>query len=188
VLCMAKNNNVSKWTEDWMPVKSIMNGMIQLDDGNIVTGIKVEPKNIFILDVDQENAVIYGLRNFYNMLDYEFWLISADRPVDINVYLSELQLLYNKAQNGAIRKLIMQDINKANQFMSSQYNVVDTEYFIVFKEKKMEIVQKRIHQLISSLANCGINSAQISNDDIRVLLDNFLNGGTSTTFGTVMAA
>ena len=186
---MAKANKtaVSKWTEDWMPVKTITNGMIQLDNGEIVTGIKVEPKNIFILDIDQENSVIYGLRNFYNMLDYEFWLISADRPVDINVYLSELQILYNKENNGAIRKLIMQDINKANQFMSNQYNVVDTEYFIIFKEKKSDIVQKRLHNLISSLANCGINSAQISNDDIRVLLDNFLNGGNSVTFGTVMA-
>jgi len=169
-----------------MPVRSILNGMIQLDDGTFVTGVKVEPKNIFILDPEQENAVIYGLRNFYNMLDYEFWLVSADRPVDINVYLSELQILYGKAQSGQVRKLIMQDINKANSFMSSQYNVVDTEYFILFKEKKMEIVQKRLHNLISSLANCGINSSQVSNDDLRVLLDNFLNGGASANFGTVI--
>ena len=119
-------------------------------------------------------------------MDYEFWLIVADRPVDINVYLSQLQVLYNNSQSSAIRKLIIQDINKANLFMSQEYNVVDTEYFILFKEKKLEIVQKRLHNLISNLSTCGLNSTQVSNSDLRMLLDNFFNGGQPTTLGTVM--
>lgn len=183
------NSNIkidSKFTEDWVPIKSIMNGMIQLDNGYYVTGIKVEPKNIFIMDQGTQDNVIFNLRNFYNMIDYEFWLVVADRPVDINIYLAQLQLLYSKTNNGAIRKIIMQDIDKANMFMGAEYNVVDTEFYILFKEKRMEIVQKRIHNLIAALANCSINSSQVSNSDIRMILDNFLNGGITTMFGTVM--
>lgn len=182
-----KNKKVaSKYTEDWVPIKQIMNGMIQLDSGEYVTGVKVAPKNIFILDQDTQSNVIYNLRNFYNTMDYEFWLIVADRPVDINVHLSQLQVLYNNSTSSAIRKLIIQDINKANMFMSAEYNVVDTEYFILFKEKKLEIVQKRIHNLISNLSTCGLNSTQVSNNDLRMLIDNFFNGGQATTLGTVM--
>ena len=175
----------SKYTEDWVPIKNIMNGMIQLDNGYYVTGIKVSPKNIFILDPGERENVLFNLQNFYNMIDYEFWLVVADRPVDINLYLSQLQLLYQRCNDGAIRKLIMQDLNKANAFMGAEYNVVDTEYFILFKEKKLEIVQKRIHNLIGGLANASINSSQVSNSDLRMILDNFLNGGMTTTFGTV---
>ncbi len=175
----------SKYTEDWVPIKNIMNGMIQLDNGYFVTGIKVAPKNIFILDQGERNNVIFNLQNFYNMIDYEFWLVVADRPVDINLYLSQLQLLYQKSMSGAVRKLLMQDINKANSFMGAEFNVVDTEYFILFKEKKQEIIQKRLHNLISGLANATINSTQVSNADLRMILDNFLNGGMTTTFGTV---
>ena len=29
--------------------------------------------------------------------------------------------------------------------MSAEYNVVDTEYYILFKEKKMDVIQKRLH-------------------------------------------
>ncbi len=183
---MAKSKVTSKFTEDWVPIKQIMNGMIQLDSGEYVTGVKVAPKNIFILDQDTQNNVIYNLRNFYNTMDYEFWLIVADRPVDINVHLSHLQVLYNNSNSSAIRKLIMQDINKANMFMSQEYNVVDTEYFILFKEKKLEIVQKRIHNLINNLSTCKLNSSQVSNNDLRMLIDNFFNGGQATTLGTVM--
>lgn len=175
----------SKFTEDWVPIKNIMNGMIQLENGQYVTGIKVAPKNIFILDVGERDNILFNLQNFYNMIDYEFWLVVADRPVDINLYLSQLQLLYQKSTDGAVRKLILQDINKANAFMGAEYNVVDTEYFILFKEKKLEIVQKRIHNLIAGLANASINSTQVSNADLRMILDNFLNGGMTTNFGTV---
>ena len=187
-----QNNNAatiqssSKYTEDWVPVKNIMNGMIQLENGYYVTGIKVSPKNIFILDAGEQDDVLFRLQTFYNMIDYEFWLVVADRPVDINLYLSQLQLLYQKTADPAIRKLIIQDINKANAFMGAEYNVVDTEYFILFKEKRLETVQKRIHNLIAGLANASINSTQVSNSDLRMILDNFLNGGMTTNLGTVI--
>ena len=182
-----KVESSSKYTEDWVPIKGISNGMIQLDSGEFVTGIKVSPKNIFILDQEAQNNVIYNMRNFYNTLDFEFWIVIADRPVDINMYLAQLQLLYQKTTNNVVRKLIVQDINKANQFMGAEFNVIDTEYFILFKEKRPEIIQKRIHNMIGTLATAGINSTQVSNADIRMILDNFLNGGQTTNFGTVMA-
>lgn len=181
-----KNTNQSKFSDAWLPVKQIMNGMIQLDSGYYVTGVKVHPKNVFIMDEQAREGMIYNLRNFYNTIDYEFWLIIADRPVDINLYLAELQKMYNNATNGAIRKLILQDINKANQFMSVEYNVVDTEYYLIFQEKKLEVLQKKLHNMISGLANAGLQSSQTSNADLRIILDNLLNGGEAINFGTVM--
>lgn len=178
----------NKTTEDWLPIRAINNGMIQLDNGYLVTGVKIEPKNIFILDQDMQNNVIFSLRNFYNTLDYEFWLISAGRPVDINVYLANLQVQYNNTNNQHVRKLLMQDISKANMFMSTQMNAVDTEYFILFKEKQPEVIQKRLQNLISGLAKCTLNSKQVSNDDLRMLLDNFFNGAESARFGAVTSA
>ncbi|MBQ6817451.1 MAG: hypothetical protein IJO27_03375 [Bacilli bacterium] len=174
------------FSEDWVPVKQILNGMIQLQNGMYVSGIKISPKNIFIQEKSAQESVIGGLRDFYNTIDYEFWLIIADRPVDIHMYLSELQILYNNTSNPAARKLVMQDINKANMFMSTEYNVVDTEYYIVFQEKRLELIQKKIRNLITGLANAGLNSTQVSNSDLRMILDNFLNGGAQTNFGTVM--
>ena len=72
-------------------------------------------------------------------------------------------------------------------FMSAEYNVVDTEYFILFKEKKLDIIQKRLHQMISNLANCGLNSQQTSNNDLRVILDNFFNGGVMTSYSGMVS-
>lgn len=175
----------SRFTNDDIPIRSITNGSIILTNNEKVTGVKIMPRNIFILDYDVMNGIINNLRNVYNIIDYEFWIIAADRPVDINLYLSQLQLLYNSTQDTVRRKMIMDDINKANMFMNN--NVVDTEYFLLFKEKDNEIIQKRIRNLINSLAGAGLSSHQVTNDDLRMILDNFLNGGQTTTFGTVMS-
>lgn len=131
----ATTKNSSKYTEDWLPIKSIANGAIILDNKQKVTGIKIKPRNIFILDQGTQDNTIIALKNFYNTIDFEFWLISADRPVDLNNYLARLQLLYNQTPNPAVRKLINQDIDKANDFMNN--NITDTEYYILFKDKMM---------------------------------------------------
>ena len=182
VLNMAKETK-SKYTD--VPVKNITNGLIILDNGQKVTGVKIVPRNIFILEQSMQDAIIMNLKNVYNTIDYEFWVVVADRPVDINAYLSQLQLLYNQINDAKKRKLILEDINKANMFKTN--SVVDTEYFILFKDKNNDLLQKRIRNLINNLANAGLTAFQTNNDDLRMILDNFLNGGQTTDFGTVYA-
>lgn len=184
-MSIIKKGSKSKYTEDYIPVKSISNGMITLDNNMKVTGVKIMPKNIFMLDSDAQTNVLIGFKNLYNIIDYEFWIMVADRPVDISVYLAQLQLLYNSTQDPITRKVVMEDINKANMFMNN--NVVDTEYYLLFKEKNIDVIQKRIRTLINGLSACGLNSLQTTNEDLRVILNNFLNAGMETEFGAVMS-
>ena len=180
----SKTTSSSKFTEDWIPVKGITNGMIDLDNKMKVTGVKIRPRNIFILDQMTQDSIIASLKTFYDTIDFEFWLISADRPVDISNYLATLQIQYNQVADARIKKLISQDIEKANVFMRE--NVTDTEFFILFKDKNPDILQKRLRTLMLGLSNCGLDSVQTSNDDLRMILDNFLNGGMTTTNRTVL--
>ena len=184
-----KNTNQTKkvtspYTEDWINVKAIKNGVILLPNREMVTGVKIMPKNIFILDSLQQESILNAMKNFYNLLTFEFWMIAADRPVDISVYQSQLQIMLQNATNPAQIKIIAQDIEKANMFINNQ--VVDTEYYILFKEKNQDEINRKIRLIINGLANCGLNSSQTSNDDLRTILDNFLNGGVRTDFGTVV--
>ena len=72
-----KTKSNSKYTEDWIPIRNISNGMIVLDNKKKVTGVKIRPRNIFILEQGTQDNVLIALKNFYNMIDFEFWLISA---------------------------------------------------------------------------------------------------------------
>ena len=189
-----EKSETQKFAENWVPIKDISGGLIKvngtlLEGGDqYVTGVRIEPKNIFISAQEVQDRTIYGLRNFYNTIDFEFWLICCDRPVDINLYKSELEIMYANASNQQIRKLIIEDINKCDKFIGPEINCVDTEYYILFKDacKNTERIQKRVHNLISGLANCGLNSRQVSEDDCRVILDSFFNDSKRVEYGTVM--
>lgn len=179
-----KPANKSAFTENWVKVKSIKNGIITLPNKDLVTGVKIEPRNIFILDQIQQDNIINALRNCYNTFNFEFWLIAADRPVDISVYTSQLELLLSEQISPIRRKMIMQDLDKADMFINNQ--VVDTEYYLLFKESKMELLQEKLRAMVNGLASCSLLATPTTDDDLRIILDGFLNGGVRTDFGTVV--
>ena len=176
-------NQNSSSTENWITVKEINNNIITLDNKKLVSGIKILPRNIFIMDEISQNRVIDELRKFYNQITFEFWLIVADRPTNIDLYVSQLEIQLNNVNKPAIRKLIVDDIAKADAFV--QNDVVDTEYFILFQADSADEVTKNIRSLISNLAQSGLIGTQVSNEDLRMVLDNFLNGGKTFTERTV---
>lgn len=176
--------NDPKYTENWINIKKVSNGIIYNDLGEMVTGVKIRPRNIFILDGPSMDNTLVGLMNFYNTLDYEFWLMIVDRPVDITMYEAELQLLYNKTQDPIIRKVISQDMDKGDYFKVN--NVVDTEYYLLFKEKNMDDLQKKVRNIINGLAASSLIASQTTNDDLYMILDSFFNAGRDFDTGTVM--
>ena len=94
----SKNNkNRSKYTNDnFVPIKSITNGMIILDNNERVTGVKIVPRNIFILDYGTQNAIIDNLKNVYNMII----LLTAGRTIQ------ERKLRSESLANGRLAQLV----------------------------------------------------------------------------------
>jgi hypothetical protein len=104
---MATKNNSSKYTEDWIPIKNIKDGMVLLEGNYYVTGVRIEPRNIFILDYQEQNNVIFNLRTFYNSIDFSAQFcyngviknqIAADR--------TECAVRRDKRQTRKVRKYI----------------------------------------------------------------------------------
>ena len=70
-----KNTNQTKkvtspYTEDWINVKAIKNGVILLPNREMVTGVKIMPKNIFILDFFLRK---YLINSFARLLSKRLW-------------------------------------------------------------------------------------------------------------------
>lgn len=180
----SNGKTASPYTENWVRIRSIKNGIITLPNKEMVAGVKIDPRNIFILDQIQQDNILNTLKNCYNTFNFEWWLIAADRPVDISVYMSQLELMLNQPLSPAIRKIVLQDIDKAQMFINNQ--VVDTEYYILFKEKNMDMLQQKLRTIINGFASCSLAASPTSDDEMRLILDNFLNGGVRTDFGTVV--
>lgn len=180
----SNTNSKAPFTENWVRIRSIKDGIITLPNKEMITGVKVEPRNIFILDQSLQDSILAALKNCYNTFNFEWWLIAADRPVDISVFMSQLELMLTQQNDPARRKLIVQDIEKCKLFINNQ--VVDTEYYILFKEKNIEVLKEKLRTMITGFANCSLVASVTTDDQLRVILDSFLNGGVRTDFGTVV--
>ena len=62
----------SQYTEDWLPVEGIRNGMIICSNKQKVTGVKIAPRNIFILDAPLQ-IVVFKAAGFLHL---QFKIIS----------------------------------------------------------------------------------------------------------------
>ena len=60
--------------------------------------------------------------------------------------------------------------------------------YILIKDsvKNKDVLIKRVQNLISNLARAGLNSRQVSDEDLRVILDSFFNDSLKVEYGTVM--
>ena len=68
----AQNN--PKYTENWLPLKAISNGIMYNNKNEMITGVKVQPRNIFILDqtsMDKRLEKIY-LEELENTVKLKF--------------------------------------------------------------------------------------------------------------------
>jgi len=170
-------------TEAWLPIKGINNSMIITPTGN-VAGIKILPKNIFILESSDQERTLSRLKDFYNQIDFDFWLIAIDKPVDITVFLSQLQVQLTQQSHPMIKKMIKEDIAKAKLFIKN--DVIDTEYYLLFKDKNIDVLQKRVRTLMGAIVTTGLAASQASNDDLKLVLDSFLNDGKRTELRMVL--
>ncbi len=179
-MTMAKKTKKQKnkgqlYTEDLINIVGIENGMIILKDKSKITGIKIMPRNIFILEEEERLHLLASLRQAYNLIDYDFWLFGIDRPVDLESYVNELMNLYGQDVSPAVKKIIQEDIEKVNTF--ARNNVVDIEYYLLFKERDNDEIAKRIRNLQNGFISAGITVSQTTNEDLRVLLNSILNDG-----------
>ena len=101
-------------------------------------------------------------------------VIEVMKMTKISKNIKRLRMLQNMSQEELAQKLFV-----SRQAVSSWENNRT--------QPDLDMIQKRIRTLITGLANCGLDSSQTSNEDLRTILDNFLNGGMKTEFGTVVS-
>ena len=59
----------------------------------------------------------------------------------------------------------MQDLEKADMFINNQ--VVDTEYYVLFKETRMDALQEKLRSMINGFASCSLLATPVTDDDLR---------------------
>jgi hypothetical protein len=168
-------------TQEWMPVKDVYNGLIHRKDGTLVCAIRVQPKNIKLLSLNEAKRLVKLLAEVLNGIDYSYQIITIPRPVDLDAYIAKLQNLKSIEENPIKNRLLGNYISQAASVAVSG-EALDRLFYILIDERPSNkkhqseaILLQRGTELVSNLMSADLNSHLCSDDELRELLFIFTN-------------
>ena len=81
----------------WLPIHDLHDGCLIRPDGGVVAGIQIAPYSLDLKSEREQEQVIQGFQAAINGLDVPWQLLSVYRPVDLDAYLTMLDIHLTEA-------------------------------------------------------------------------------------------
>lgn len=171
-----------KSAQDWLPLMDIINGLSYTKDGYVVGYLIIEPFNLDLFNVNEQEEVIFNLAEALNGLDEPFVWYATDRPADIEPYIDDLK---HKAEiaNKTIKKIILGKYatTARNQVMSGE--LVEKKFYMAVRlknEKKVEILlRQRLDDISQYLSTVGLQVKMTTDKNVYELFSMFADPSSS---------
>ncbi|MGI9118108.1 MAG: hypothetical protein ACR2IQ_00990 [Minisyncoccia bacterium] len=130
-------------TQDFVPIKEIRNGVIELTSGEVRAIILANPINLSLKTEDEQQAILANFMSFLNSLDFSTQISIQSRRLDITEYLLKLEKRY-ELQTEPLLKIqtrqyieFIRDFTENNEIMTKDFFVVvPYEGGLITKEAK----------------------------------------------------
>lgn len=175
-----KGNYYENSTQQWLPIKNIVKGMVQLKDGRLVKIVEIMPVNFYLKsEVEQEN-IIYYFASYLKIAPDNLQIRVLTQRADIEEYLRRLEEFHTNEQNELCREMINGEMEFVRTL--SENTAVKKRFFIVYEYSQgaMGNANAGINDVIRNfgdevykaqryLSQCGLEVIEI--DDDRALID-----------------
>ena len=126
-----KGNHYENSTQQWLPIKNIVKGMVQLKDGRLVKIVEIMPVNFYLKsEVEQEN-IIYYFASYLKIAPDNLQIRVLTQRADIEEYLRRLQEFHTNEQNELCREMINGEMEFVRTL--SENTAVKKRFFIVYE-------------------------------------------------------
>jgi len=174
-----QRNSGKPTTQEWVPVKDVDNNVIHRKDKYLVGAVKVQPINLSLYPEDEKERIVRQLAEVMNGLDYDYLFYTIDRPVDLDAYINNLDLMKSE-ENDLKKKRILEEDIKFAATMASEGDALDLYFYVIHsikKEKSVDesVLNKRSLELASELDSIGLFAHPCLDHELRELLFIFFN-------------
>ena len=204
-----KKNGI-KSTQSYLDVADVRDGMIVLKDGNLRAVVAISSMNFALKSEEEQNAIIVGYQSFLNAIDFPIQILMQSRPMDVNPYLNymrrRLQSVDNKLLQIQIAEyiefvsklvetskimsktffiIVPMNVNKLQEtFMGRLTRIFNPLHSVVIDAKSLDTyktkLSERIAQIQSGLSSLGLDSIQLSTEEVIELLYSSYNIGAAS--------
>ncbi len=159
-------------TESLVPVKSISDGIIQLNNGKYVTVLEVLPLNFYLKSELEQKNIISGFAAWLKIAPSRLQIVAQTRPADIDAFCERLEDYYNSEPNENCRRMIFEDAQLVNYIAENQ--AVTRRFYIVLPYEggsaEMSVICDEMSDTVNTarqyLEACGLETVTHTNEDI----------------------
>lgn len=122
--------NSSSASQKFVPIKTIHDGVVELDDGSFVEILITNSLNLALKSADEQNAIISQFQNFFNSLDFPIQIFVKSRRANIDAYISSLQERVKFIDGELLKLQTIEYISYIQNFVS-EVNIMEKQFFVV---------------------------------------------------------
>ncbi len=192
-------------SQNFVPIKSIREGIIYLGDNEYRSIVMVSSINLSLKGENEQTAILSQFQNFFNSLDFPIQIYSKSRRTDIDPYLKSLNERLNVVGGELIKLQIVEYIAYIKSF-TEENNIMNKQFYIIvpylapainssnlmgFGEKKDETeiagfyrikeqMYERMSVVKSGLSRCGLKTTDMDTESLIQLYYEILNPSASS--------
>lgn len=117
-------------TQEFVPIKNVRDGVVELKDGSLRAIILTSSLNFSLKSEDERNAILVQFQEFLNSLDFSIQIFVESRKLDIRPYLALMEVRYKEEINDLMKMQIQEYIQFVKNFTENT-NIMTKNFFIV---------------------------------------------------------
>lgn len=121
---------ISKATQDFVPIKEIRDGVVILKDGGMRAVVMASSLNFSLKSNDEQNSIIFQFQNFINSLDFSVQIFVQSKKLDIRPYISLLEEKY-KEQTTELMKIQTREYIEFVKAFVDDHEIMSKSFFVV---------------------------------------------------------
>ena len=167
-----------KTCNEELNIKDIKNNFLYTKDDNVMSYIKIQPLNLYLLSNKEQELIIRQLSAELSSETKELKFFSIARPVDVGDLIEDLQEIANNCLDQIQKDLLKKHINETVR-LTFTGEAVERQNFLIIAEPVGDYAEKdllkRGMELVNKLANCNVKSEILEEQYIIQLCSGFTN-------------
>jgi energy-coupling factor transporter ATP-binding protein EcfA2 len=175
-----KNKKENQTVLDWIPFNEVWNNFCYLEDGSIISAIKVNCLNLHLMKIEEKEIKVEQFKKVLLGMDYPIKILSIDNLIDLTSNIESLKSLSKQELDINKKELLEEDINFAENIFSQNF-IYNREFYIIIANETNDekLLKQKVNDIVLELNSIGLNSEMIKSEDWRNLLFCLLNPTSS---------
>lgn len=165
-------------TQDWLPIQTILDGVLTRADGVLVGGLIIQPMNLSLMAASEQHRIVTAFRAALDQLTTAWQMVSVFRPVDLSAYRKALATQAEQMPQG-IRRQVLHEYQRwvLNQ---AQGQAVERQHAMLVSHwptpGAADELRKTVGDLQRNLTHMGLHVKELSNADWYRLVQRIFSG------------